>query len=174
MTSSASQRNSMVASERKSCCLQRHSTQPKKHSCCLKSVPAIRSLFFPRVTEAEILQSMSISDSGTDGQAKLWWTAAEVKTGCLLSILWTFWDPGYILWLLLSILFWKNMRNMRHMHELHDENGQGLTIHRKPAHGRLEASLQGELSDKPQKMTVYGKRLKGLWWDADEKKSTEV
>lgn len=54
------------------------------------------------------------------------------------------------------------MRNMRHMHELHVENGQRLTIHRKAANGRLEASLRGELSDKPQKKTAYGKRLKGL------------
>ena len=61
--------------------------------------------FFPRATEAEIPQGMAISDNCTGGQAKLSWVTAEVKAGCLLGMLQTFWDPGYILWLLLSILF---------------------------------------------------------------------
>lgn len=54
----------------------------------LKSMSAIRSLFFqePR-KQKHYRQSMSISDNGIDGQAKLPWTTAEVKAGCLLGIL---------------------------------------------------------------------------------------
>lgn len=58
-TSSASQRNYMVASERKPNCLQWHSTQPKKHSYW--ALPEIyvsfQKPFIPRITEAEILQT---------------------------------------------------------------------------------------------------------------------
>lgn len=58
-TSSALQRNYMVASEREPCCLQWHSTQPKKHSYW--ALPEIyvsfQKPFIPRITEAEILQT---------------------------------------------------------------------------------------------------------------------
>lgn len=58
-TSSASQRNSMAASETKSCCQQWHSIWPKKHSYW--TLPEIyvshQKSFFPRATEAEALQT---------------------------------------------------------------------------------------------------------------------
>lgn len=72
----------------------------------LKSMSAFRSLLFQESLKQKYYrQSMSISDYGTDGQAKLLGIAAEMKAGCVLGILRVFWDSRYVLWLLLSILF---------------------------------------------------------------------
>lgn len=83
--------------------LSQKNTHPE-HS--LKCMSAIRSLFFQESPKQKYYRlSMPISDYGTDGQAKLLGIAEEVKAGCLLGILRAFWDSGYILWLLPSILF---------------------------------------------------------------------
>lgn len=123
------------------------------------SISAISSLFFHEPLKQKYHRVCLYLTIAQAGRPSYPWITAGMKAGSLLGMLQAFWDPGYILWLLLSILlFWKNM-SMCMSCMMRTDRDWPFTESQHMA--GLRQAGGGEPWALPQK-AAYGKRLKGL------------